>query len=272
MTRPATLGFDRKVMLAWLDMTVVATQKVGVSSKLKGHMVRQLDGQGLGAVAQDKTATVLTHIWGTVPQSVRGLRDEGLRLWAEVEPAERVALHWGMALATYPFFRDVVDVCGRLFRLQPVVTVGQVERRIIERWGDRSTVRRAVQRVLRSLHGWGLLVQQGPRGGYAGVPEVLLHREVGEWLLAACLAARPDTRILVASLLEHPTLFPFATRVTPQDLRQSPRFESEREGLDAEMIVLRETTEDRTHTSKVSTKKRSPRTHARPAQYAPNLG
>lgn len=269
MTRTATLGFDRKILLSWLDTAVVAVQQVGGGAKLKGHLMQQLEGQGLGAVARDKTATVLAHIWGTVPPGIRPLRDEAMRLWVEVETAERVAMHWGMALATYPFFRDVADVCGRLFQLQPTVTVGQVERRIIELWGDRSTVRRAVQRVLRSLHAWGLLVEGRPRGAYTRAPGVALRRDVSEWLLTACLAARPGGRMLVAALLEHPTLFPFALRATATDLQRCPRFEIEREGLDTEMIVLRETVGN---TPKASEKARSPRARVPRTQIAHNLG
>ena len=60
-------------------------------------------------------------------------------------------VHWGMCLATYPFFRDVAAATGRLLALQESAALSQIVRRMAESWSERTTATRAVQRVVRSF-------------------------------------------------------------------------------------------------------------------------
>jgi hypothetical protein len=79
-----------------------------------------------------------------------------------------------MALAAYPFFMDLMAAVGRLIALQSAATLAQLTRRMIENWGDRSTLRRAVQRVLRSVVQWGILKDGRARGSYVVAGQKIL--------------------------------------------------------------------------------------------------
>ena len=68
--------------------------------------------------ARGKTMTVLLHVWTTVPDAAVPLRDDALALLRGRTGRDRLPLHWGMCLATYPFFRDVAATTGRLLALQ----------------------------------------------------------------------------------------------------------------------------------------------------------
>ena len=115
------IGFDRKIRLSWLDATADwAVQGLSVAA-IRDRLDRLLDGQVAGNgshSARGKTMTVLMHLWVLVPDTLVPLRDDGRALLRDTVERSRLPLHWGMCLATYPFFRDVAATTGRLLSLQ----------------------------------------------------------------------------------------------------------------------------------------------------------
>lgn len=237
MTRPV-LGFDRKLALSWLDAAAELSRTSG-DAELRRRLRDQLRSEGLGATACGKTATVLARVWSAPTPSRVSLRERTTQLWLEALPSQRIALHWGLAIASYPFLRDVADVIGRLFGVQDAVGLSQVERRIIERWGDRSTVRCAVGRAVNSMRAWGLLADGPRRGIYRRSPPVDVGPAIGLWLLEALLEGTSGGVASLSAVLGSPVLFPFALALTPHEVRRSTRLVVDREGLDAEVVSRR---------------------------------
>lgn len=237
MTR-LVLGFDRKLTLPWLD--AAAELASGASdAALRRQLRERLLAGGLGKTASGKTATVLAHVWGA-PTPTRGsLRKGALQLWADASASQRVALHWGMAVSSYPFFRDIADVVGRLLGVQESVGLAQVERRIVERWGDRSTVRCAAGRAVHSMRTWGCLAAGPRRGVFARAGSIDAGRPIALWLLEATLEGLPGASATLSSLLASPVLYPFALGLSPADVRRGAGLVVEREGLDAEIVTRR---------------------------------
>ena len=84
------------------------------------------------------------------------------------------------------FFRDVAATTGRLLALQGEAALSQIVRRMAESWGERSTVTRAVQRVVRSFVEWGVLAESGDRGVFSPAAKVVVSGDrVGPWLVEA---------------------------------------------------------------------------------------
>src|SRR5207245_7329917 len=79
-----------------------------------------------------------------------------------------------------PFFTMVAESTGRLIRLQGTVVQEQVLRRIRDQIGERETVTRAAQRVLRSFADWAVLDYVEEPGIYKRSEERRVGR--GEWL------------------------------------------------------------------------------------------
>ena len=160
-TTNSIIGFDRKIHLSWLDATAEWTAQGLTAAEVRTQLERLLEGQVAGDGphnARGKTITVLLHIWVAVPDALVPFRDEGLVLLRGRSGRDRLPVHWGMCLATYPFFREVAATTGRLLALQGTAALSQIVRRMTESWGERSTLTRAVQRVVRSFVEWGILV------------------------------------------------------------------------------------------------------------------
>jgi len=237
------VGFDRKLELSWLDATAAQVAHGATADELHAYLWNLLDGSvsaGSSGFNSDrgKTVTVLKRVWCLVPDDLLDLRDRAIKALSEVDANERIAIHWAMCMATYPFFRDVASTIGRLMALQDQVTLAEARRRLAEQWGDRDITRRASQRIIRSFVAWGVLRDSSPRGTYqppasrisaAGPTSELL----GESLLLGLGRPLPATQVAT-----HPSLFPFQLELSPADLGKSARFALDRHGIDTDMVRL----------------------------------
>ncbi|MBN1247671.1 MAG: hypothetical protein JXC32_08440 [Anaerolineae bacterium] len=233
------IGFDRKVQLAWLDAVVALVQQRLTPDKVLEELRTKLARDIEGMEAQSKTMTVLLRIWVNVPPEHEMLRAEALDLMEHIAPDARVIVHWGMALLAYPFFRDVAATMGTLGRLQDVFTMAQVQRRMVEGWGQRTTLERAVQRVVRTVYEWDELHNGLAPGAYRLAEAVRPENQaLALWLLHAALVAHGSDVIPLQALVQLPYLFPFDLASFLGEVRRSPRFAVTRQGLDLEMVAV----------------------------------
>lgn len=242
MSRRRLIGWDRKINLEWLDAVAGRTAQGDSPADVRRYLAELLAGvvrDGAKKGALSKTVTVLTHIWNQVPEPAIELRNRALALLPDCTLPERLALHWAMGLASYPFFTDTVTTVGRLLNLQGRVALNQVVRRLVEGWGDRSTVPRAAQRILRSLVQWGILQDTERPGVYTAIlNQWVVGGKVAECLVEAALVDRQGRPAAVEELLGSPAFFPFRLDVTIHQLRQAPQFRVSRQGLDMDLVEL----------------------------------
>ncbi len=233
------IGFDRKIDLGWIEMTA-ACAATGLSAKEINVLVDEfLKGLVRGEDARRKTKNLLTGIWVRVSVDVQAYRDAGLGLLREVEGKDRLAIHWGMCIATYPFFSDVVSQIGRLNSLQGDMSLEQIRRRIIEKYGDRERVHRSVRHVVQSLRTWEVLLSKKSGLYSVHTPIRLTNPNLEAWLVESCFHAAPNTRIPFNQLATVNACFPFSLSLELDDLRLNPRLDVFRQALDTDIVSLK---------------------------------
>ena len=173
-----------------------------------------------------------------VPEQAKALREAALQCITSATGEQRVAIHWAMSVGTYPFFRDVAASVGKLLALNGHANLSQVVRRMTESWGDRSTLPRAIQRVLRSMVQWRVLNDQPSKGNFfAPAKRTDVSEQIGELLLQAILVSHGQGMPL-SQLTGHPALFPFDTDVSPTVLRRSGSMLIQRQGDQTDFVEL----------------------------------
>ena len=238
-----TIGLDRPVRLEWLD-AVAGRLAAGDSPKAAREYVwNLLDGVVAGATAQTargKTLTVLSRVWLTPPAAALDLRDAAVKALAQASADERLAIHWAMLSACYPFFVDVAGLVGKSLGLNGEVALSQLTRRLVDTWGDRSTLRPASQRLMRSMVQWGALRDGGKVGVYlAPSKRIAVPSGIGGLLVEGLLIAA-QRGMPLNQLVSHPAVFPFDVRTDLTALRRSERLRVHRQG-DQTDFVERET-------------------------------
>lgn len=227
-----TIGLDRELKLRWLDIGAGLAQAERDRIRLRARLMEALAADIPAHYVRVKTCTVLIRTWLTVPPEHRELRDRAFDLVQVVPPDQRLAVHWGMLLLAYPFFREVASAIGRSASMQNVVSRSQVSRKIVETWGERTTVKRSILRVFQSLSEWGILVQNGTEETFGLTLAREIHSsQLGLWLVETALWAR-GAAAPFSVITQAPENFPFRHKVALSDMIRSGRFETFREGAD----------------------------------------
>ncbi|ACD82379.1 hypothetical protein [Candidatus Methylacidiphilum infernorum] len=241
------IGLDRLVRLKWLERTaylfLAGNEAPAVKTALQEDlqkMFRSNNTKIRGSL--DKTITILMKIWVRPPHDLHPLHREGLKLLSHLPRKDHIAVHWGMAMAVYPFWGNIAAHVGRLLRLQGTAVASQVQRRVREQYGERDTVSRAAQRVLRSFIDWEVLKETSKKGIYtAGLSLAIAQVEVIAWLAEAFLHAHPNGSVALRTVLDSTSLFPFRLSPISADhlVAVSGRLDVLRHGLDQDLIMLR---------------------------------
>ena len=242
------IGFSQRVRLEWFEQTARLILAGNNRAAIRDSLERLLqDKVSVGSQAvrgnRGKVVSILMKTWLTVPAGLEALRDDGLNLLRGLNGNDRIALHWGMASAAYPFWSVVAAYTGRLLRLQGVAAAAQIQYRVRERYGERQTASRAARRVLRTFIDWGVLDETPNKGVYAPGDRVAIRDpRLIAWMLEASLRARAKRLAPIQDLIESPSLFPFHLRHIPCEhlVSFSPRLDILRHGMDDNLVTLRE--------------------------------
>lgn len=236
------VGFDRTIERTWMDATAGFVAEGLTTAEVRRRLFAYFDGVLPGTTnssARGKTVTVLVRIWSRVPDAVRGLRDDVVRLFPHATPSERLALHWAMTIAAYPYFYDVSSIAGRLLRLHGHIEVPQLTSRLGELWGERELIQRTAQLATRTMLLWEVLAQNGKPGVYTvAAKRYVVGAKAGQCVTEALLLAGRGA-LRVSEIAAHPALFPFDINIDAGRLARAQRLELHRIGLDVDQVSLR---------------------------------
>lgn len=239
-----SIGFTQRIQLEWLEWTAQMAL-AGLSSdeiyaelqnrlrpivSVGGHDNRSNRGKAVG---------ILLKIWVKTVKELRPFRDEGLEMLAQLPGEKHLPIHWGMSMATYPFFGTVVDAVGRLLQLQGNVTFAQVERRVQEKYGQRESIHRATQRVFYGLQEWGILAKTNEQMVFTGTKTIDVSTpQLSSWLVEAGMITAGVQSIPLRTVSQMPALFPFSL-IEPRIMDKN-RLELFRQGLDSDFVIRAE--------------------------------
>jgi len=245
--RYTQIGLDRLVRLKWLERTAYLVLAGNEPPAVKPLLLGELQGSfRTGKTTMrgslHKTITILMKIWVRPPYELHSFQSDGLKLLSRLPREDHIAVHWGMAMAVYPFWGAVAAHVGRLLRLQGTAAAAQIQRRLREHYGERETVSRAAQRILRSFVDWGVLEETSKRGIYRqGLSRAIDHPQLIAWLVEAFLHATPNASVVLRTVLDSTSFFPFrlAHFSVNHLITVSGRLDVLRHGLDDELIMLK---------------------------------
>jgi hypothetical protein len=173
-----------------------------------------------------------------VPEKVEPLRARALKCLSSANGKHRVAIHWAMIIATHPFFFDVATHVGNFLALHGQVNRTQIKRRMTESWGDRSTLERTIQHVLKTMVQLGVLHAGSEKGSLVAARDPIhVPDEISELLVHGILLSQ-ESGMQLSQLLRHPANFPFELRLSTAGLRKHPIIRVQRHGDQSDFVAL----------------------------------
>jgi hypothetical protein len=246
--RHGTIGIKQAIRFEWMQKTanfLLAGLDVKTIRQELHEFLADRKGNGSKGNRSDQTRTFvvnnLMNIWVSPDPELIAFRNASLAFLQE-NPSMALAVHWGMISAVYPFWFNVARQTGRLLALQDQVTQTQIINRLKEHYGDRQTVIRYAQYVIRSFVAWGILKDSEAKGCYEkAAPMSIAEPNLAILMFESTLLAIPEAKGALGLLLSNPAFFPFQLPVMTGDFisQHSDRIEVIRYGLDDELLKLK---------------------------------
>ncbi len=216
------VGFTRIIRLPWLNKTIELAGEGLEPAQMRDELEEYLKFEISSDTNRRKTREILLLPWSAEDAALEALRPEALRL-AESHPYEQLAIHWGMLVVAFPMFGDLVRLIGKMCEYQDEFTAAQLKLKILDEWGERSTVVKGSVKMLSSLNAIGV-IQRVKQGRYVLASRTDTDEELSLFLLHADMLAYQSGYRAYNELQALPELFPFVLHASKERLVEDERF------------------------------------------------
>lgn len=216
------VGFTRILRLPWLNKTIELAGDGLDVKQMRDELEAYLSFEISSDTNRRKTREILLLPWTAEDAALDALRPYALEL-AKTHPYELLALHWGMLVVAFPMFGDLVRLVGKLCEYQDEFTSAQLKLKVLDEWGERSTVVKGSEKMLASLNAIGV-VKRVKQGRYELAPRVAVDEDLSLFLLQADMLAFQSGYRGFIELRALPELFPFELGLSKERLMEDERF------------------------------------------------
>jgi hypothetical protein len=216
------VGFTRIIRTPWLDKTLELAADGLSPMEMREQLEEYLSFEIASATNRRKTREILLLPWTGEGDALASLRPEALNL-AQSHPHDLLPVHWGMLLATFPMFADIVRLIGKMSEYQDELTSAQIKQKVVDEWGERPTVVKGSEKVLASLNAMGV-VKRVKIGRYTLTDKTSVDEDLSLFLVHADMLAYPTGYRTFGELTRLPEMFPFELRMSKERLFEDERF------------------------------------------------
>lgn len=233
------VGFERFVAFDWLDQTAKWVIEGKSPKEIHDLIDDYLTNYVSGETSKRKTKNVLSAAWVKSDGVDPKYKEQAQQLYLMANRGEKIAINYGLFIASYPFFYSLSRILGRLFKLQDDVSNTEFYRRCVEENGDRESIKRAAARYLQSIAEWGLLDDKEKAIVKPTKKIVLDNSEIVTWLMGAAFFASDRERLSIDEILSDPAWFPFEISSKGFQIEESKSLEIVHRNVGNVLISLR---------------------------------
>ena len=232
------IGFLNYIRLEWLDAALAHHISSKNIKAVKKNLYDLIEKEIQSKEVTRKTIDALTRTWIRIPSKDRSLQEDAMKFYDEISPSKKLLLHWGMLLIRFPFFRDVCYYIGLLDSIQKEIPVKKLHQKMIEKWGHRTSMIRALDRVIQSMIEWNVITKSNSFL-YVNEPIEIKEIDLLLWFLECLSKAENAQTMTYENLVSSLTKFPFVINLPSYYVKKSKRFEYYIQGTNLETISLK---------------------------------
>lgn len=215
-------GLSRSIKLEWLNKTVELVLEGKDETQIKDELNEYLSYEIKSPTNIRKTREILMNIWVKTSDDLSTIKKLAIDAYKN-EKTNKLAIHWGMLMATYPVFSDVCALIGKLTKIQDTFTTAWLKEKLFEIWGERSTLFHSSDKILQTLKQIGV-IENEKVGVYRTKKHIINDVKTTQVLLLSILYLREKAYYEIAELSSIPQFFPFEYEVSYEWLHDSDLF------------------------------------------------
>ncbi|MBQ0209699.1 MULTISPECIES: hypothetical protein [Providencia] len=225
------VNFSRHIEIQWLDSVAVWIAEGKQKKELDEQIDLMLKPSVKCKVNRGKTRNQLIELWSPKSDDVTASFAQFAIESVLGSEYPDFVLHWGMLVAKNNFFADVVRFIGRREKHAEVFTYAQVQKNIVELYGDTETVKRSLRSVLKTLVNFRVLGRQTNRTYKAHKLEHKVETKYKSWFLQSLMYNQRYRSRSLADMLDDLVWFPFVFTVSVNEL-ETTWFDLHQQGND----------------------------------------
>lgn len=178
------IGFDRNVKKEWLDRCVEQLIAEADIKEIRESVLELISLTISNGDNQNKALANIMSAWVKTDEAIEDSKQDALKIFHNIKESEKLALHYCMLMYAYPIFKDYLKAAAKIYSIENVINVAYIRERIYELWGERSTIKYAINRITNTLIDFNIIESAGKTGMYQLVAQYPIeHINVKEIML-----------------------------------------------------------------------------------------
>ncbi|MCQ8890909.1 hypothetical protein NQT72_15550 [Pseudoalteromonas carrageenovora] len=215
---PKRVNYSRHIEAHWLDQTALWVAEGLNKQELHDKINSMLSPLINCKVNSGKTRNQLTSLWFDKSDNVSNEFSEFAVEYVKEGHDIPLVVHWGLLIAKKKFFADVARFIGRNSKLNDSFTYAQVQKRMVELYGDTETVKRGLRSVLKTMVDFGVLQRSNVRSYQVSQNNLAVPNKLMNWLLCALLFSEDVMSRTLSDIIDDAIWFPFELSIEPEDI------------------------------------------------------
>lgn len=212
------VNYSRHIETHWLDQTALWVAEGLNKQELHDKINSMLSPSINCKVNLGKTRNQLTSLWFDKNESAGNKFSIFSVKYIKENNDIPLVIHWGLLIAKKKFFADVARFIGRSSKLNDSVTYAQVQKRMVELYGDTETVKRGLRSVLKTMVDFGVLLRGNARCYHVNPNKLAVPNKLMNWLLYALLVSDDVTSRTLSGSIDDAVWFPFEFDIQAEDV------------------------------------------------------
>ena len=216
------VGYACSIRLPWLNEAVRMLRENLPEAEYKEKMNDYLSYEIDSPTRLRKTREILMNVWYYPSEELDPIRRDALEI-LEIYPECSEPIQYLMLCLTYPVFKDVCQIMGKLFEFQDEITNHVLKQKLYDEWGERGTLETTTRRVTLTLKEMDILRNE-TKTRYVLNKIPIYSDEVLDFVIAIGMKLDGSSYYSYTELENLNILLPFDYKVKKELLMQSDKY------------------------------------------------
>ncbi len=216
------VGYACSIRLSWLNEAVRMLKDNLPEAEYKEKMNEYLSYEIDSPTRLRKTREILMNVWYYPSEELDAVRKDALEVLEE-HPDCSEPIQYLMLCLTYPVFKDVCKIMGKLFEFNDEITNPALKQKLYDAWGERGTLEATTRRITLTLKEMDILRNE-TKTRYVLHKIPIINDKVLDFVIAQGMKLDGSSYYSYTELDHLNILFPFKYETKKELLMQSDKY------------------------------------------------